>query len=124
MKIQCACGHWVDIEGAKEHSRTCNQKREPLMLPYSAPPAPKPINGCTCDFCVGLTICPICKLKTLYVDRKAGYWKCVKCNHYFHIDNIKHANNIPVIDNKDQDLGQQKNAQDRLQFWKENLNDR
>lgn len=46
----------------------------------SLPPLPIHDVGCTCEMCIGTKICPKCKIRSMYLDKKRRIWLCLKCH--------------------------------------------
>jgi hypothetical protein len=67
-----------------------NSQREPTKLPGntfqklldSLPHLPVHNVGCICEICIGTKICPKCKIRSMYLDRKRRIWVCLKCQGF------------------------------------------
>jgi|WetSurMetagenome_2_1015567.scaffolds.fasta_scaffold1404940_1 hypothetical protein len=43
----------------------------------SLPPLPVHKSDCTCDICIGLKMCPVHKIRSMYLDKKRRVWVCI-----------------------------------------------
>lgn len=65
-----------------------NQDKSPIPLNIfqrlldALPPLPVHDSGCRCEICVGLKVCPECRIRSMYLDRKQRVWRCIKCHGY------------------------------------------
>lgn len=96
--FECSgCHKLIHVDDAKNHlSSRCQEKRE-LLLPKTRPSIPAAIPGCNCALCIGIAECPKCERESVWLDRKAGYWKCMdKCHTYYEVDleNTKHNSSL------------------------------
>lgn len=98
--IECSgCHRLIHVDNIKAHlASRCTEKRE-IMLPKTRPSLPDAILGCDCALCIGIAECPKCKKESVWLDRKAGYWKCMgECHTYYQVDsdNVKHNTNLTL----------------------------
>ena len=90
--IEClGCGKRIAIEDYSDHTHTC-QNREKLGVPLantfqrwldSLPSLPIHNLECKCEICVGTKVCPECKIRSMYLDRKRRIWVCMKCKRIY-----------------------------------------
>jgi len=89
--ILCAgCGKRIPIGDYINHTRTCQNREKPApplsntfqRLLDSLPPVPIHNPECKCEICIGIKVCPNCKIRSMYLDKERRIWRCIKCHRY------------------------------------------